>query len=308
MKIDNKKFKTKSGNIINYYEINNEKPPLLIIHAQGTNAFSYEKVLDKLSKFFHLFLVDCYGHGKSSRNKELYNLETQGNDLIEFIKSIINNKIALLGHSSGGLIASYIASKTDLCDKLFLEDPPLFSSCGENRVNYYNYKDLSTVCHNFINQDEIKDFVYYYFINQYCWNFFPENSRDKIKTKLGDNVLKFRTKHPDKTLRVMFWPKKFMESFNGLNDYDPNFGEAFYNDSFNSNIDYEKLLSNIDCETIFMKAKTVIGEDGLIQCALTDEDLDKVKNLIKNIDVEYFNCGHGIHNEKPKQFIKTLTR
>ena len=229
MKIENKKFKTKSGNIINYYEINNEKPPLLIIHAQGTNAFSYEKVLDKLSKFFHLFLVDCYGHGKSSRNKELYNLETQGNDLIEFIKSIINNKIALLGHSSGGLIASYIASKTDLCDKLFLEDPPLFSSCGENRVNYYNYKDLSTVCHNFINQDEIKDFVYYYFINQYCWNFFPENSRDKIKTKLGDNVLKFRTKYPDKTLRVMFWPKKFMESFNGLNDYDPNFGEAFYN-------------------------------------------------------------------------------
>lgn len=308
MKIENKKFKTKSGNIINYYEINNEKPPLLIIHAQGTNAFSYEKVLDKLSKFFHLFLVDCYGHGKSSRNKELYNLETQGNDLIEFIKSIINNKIALLGHSSGGLIASYIASKTDLCDKLFLEDPPLFSSCGENRVNYYNYKDLSTVCHNFINQDEIKDFVYYYFINQYCWNFFPENSRDKIKTKLGDNVLKFRTKYPDKTLRVMFWPKKFMESFNGLNDYDPNFGEAFYNDSFNSNIDYEKLLSNIDCETIFMKAKTVIGEDGLIQCALTDEDLDKVKNLIKNIDVEYFNCGHGIHNEKPKQFIKTLTK
>ena len=308
MKIENKKFKTKSGNIINYYEINNDKPPLLIIHAQGTNACSYKKVLNKLSKFFHLFLVDCYGHGKSSHNKELYNLETQGNDLIEFIKSIINNKIALLGHSSGGLIASYIASKTDLCDKLFLEDPPLFSSCGENRVNYYNYKDLSTVCHNFINQDEINDFVYYYFINQYCWNFFPENSRDKIKTKLGDNALKFRTKHPDKTLRVMFWPKKFMEAFNGLNDYDPNFGQAFYNDSFNSNIDYEKLLSNIDCETIFMKAKTVIGEDGLIQCALTDEDLDKVKNLIKNIDVEYFDCGHGIHNEKPKQFIKTLTR
>ena len=27
-----------------------------------------------------------------------------------------------------------------------------------------------------------------------------------------------------------------------------------------------------------------------------------------NIDVEYFDCGHGIHNEKPKQFIKTLTR
>ncbi len=308
MKIVNKEFKTKNGNIINYYEIDNEKPPLLIIHAQGTNANSYEKVISKLSKIYHLILVDCYGHGKSSHNKELYNLETQGNDLIEFIESVVKGKISILGHSSGGLIASYIASKTDICDRLFLEDPPLFSSCGENRVNYYNYKDLSTVCHNFINQDEIKDFVYYYFINQYCWNFFPENSRDKIKEKLGENALKFRTKHPDKTLKVMFWPKKFLEAFNGLNDYDPNFGEAFYNDSFNRNIDYEKLLSSIDCETIFMKAKTVIGEDGLIQCALTDEDLDKVKSLIKNINVVYFDCGHGIHNEKPKQFIKTLTR
>ena len=49
MKIDNKEFKTKNGNIINYYEIDNEKPPLLIIHAQGTNANSYEKVISKLS-------------------------------------------------------------------------------------------------------------------------------------------------------------------------------------------------------------------------------------------------------------------
>lgn len=43
MKIENKKFKTKSGNIINYYEINNDNPSLLVIHAQGTNACSYEK-------------------------------------------------------------------------------------------------------------------------------------------------------------------------------------------------------------------------------------------------------------------------
>jgi hypothetical protein len=57
-----------------------------------------------------------------------------------------------------------------------------------------------------------------------------------------------------------------------------------------------------------MKAKTIIGEDGLAQCALTDKDLDKVKNRIKNIDIEYFDCGHGIHSEKPKQFKKTLTR
>ena len=55
-----------------------------------------------------------------------------------------------------------------------------------------------------------------------------------------------------------------------------------------------------------MKAKTIIGEDGLVQAALTDEDLQQVTTLIKNIKVEYFNCGHGIHSEKPKEFIRSV--
>ena len=61
-----------------------------------------------------------------------------------------------------------------------------------------------------------------------------------------------------------------------------------------------------------MKAKTTIGKDGLIQGALTDEDLEQVIKLISNIKVDYFDCGHGIHTEKPKEFIRsvngTLTR
>lgn len=195
---------------------------LLLIHAQGTNAMSYLKVAKKLSKKFHVILVDCYGHGKSSHNKE-------------------------------------------------------------------------------------KDFVYYYFMNQYCWNFFPEDSREKIKNKLGEFALRYRKAHPDKTLKVPFWPKKFLEAFKGLNEYDAYFGEAFYDNSFNSGIDYNELLSNIKCNTLFMKAKTVIGEDGLVQGALTDEDLQQVTTLIKNIKVEYFDCGHGIHSEKPKEFIKAIT-
>ena len=306
MNLINKQFKTSDNNIINYYEIDNGNPTLLIIHAQGTNASSYSKVIKDLSKKFHIILVDCYGHGKSSHNREKYNIVSQGTDLIEFIKATTKGNITVLGHSSGGLIACYIASNYDCCTNLILEDAPLFSSNGEKRFNCYNYKDLSTVCHNYINQDKESDFVYYYFMNQYCWNFFPEDSREKIKNKLGEFALKYRKAHPDKTLKVPFWPKKFLEAFKGLNEYDVYFGETFYNDSFNSGIDYNELLSNIKCSTLFMKAKTIIGEDGLVQGALTDEDLQQVTTLIKNIKVEYFNCGHGIHSEKPKEFIRSV--
>ena len=306
MKLENYQYKTHDNNIINYYEADSNNPILLIIHAQSANSSSYSGVIKELSKKFHLIIIDCYGHGKSSHNKEKYNIISQGDDLIEFIRYKTDEKISILGHSSGGLIACYIASKSNLCDNLILEDPPLFSSVGEKRFNYYNYNDLSTICHNFINQDEEEDFVYYYFMNQYMWNFFPENSREKIRNRSGKSALKYRKKHPDKPLKIRFWPKKFLEAFNGMEQYDPYFGENFYNDTFNCNINYSKLLSEIDCRTLFMKANTKIGDDGIIMGALTDEDLQQVTDLIKNIKVEYFNCGHGIHIEKKKEFVKSV--
>ena len=306
MKLENYQYKTHDNNIINYYEADSNNPILLIIHAQSANSSSYSGVIKDLSRKFHLIIIDCYGHGKSSHNKEKYNIISQGDDLIEFIQYKTDEKISILGHSSGGLIACYIASKSNVCDNLILEDPPLFSSVGEKRFNYYNYNDLSTICHNFINQDEEEDFVYYYFMNQYMWNFFPENSREKIRNKSGKSALKYRKKHPDKPLKIRFWPKKFLEAFNGMEQYDPYFGENFYNDTFNCNINYSKLLSEITCRTLFMKANTKIGDDGIIMGALTDEDLQQVTDLIKNIRVEYFNCGHGIHIEKKKEFVKSV--
>ena len=308
MKINNSQYKIDDKSILNYYEVGSNKPKLLLLHAQGTDSISFMNVIKKLSKYYHIYLVDYYGHGKSSKNREKYNLIDIGNDIINFIENIIKDNVAVLGHSSGGLIASYVAANCDKCTKLILEDPPFFSSFGERRYNTYNYVDLSTVCHNFIEHDEIKDFVYYYFKNQYCWNFFPDDSRENIRNKLGEFALKYREKYPDKNLKVRFWPKKFLEGFKGLQNYDPYFGETFYNDSFNANVDYNELLSNIKCDTLFMKANTTIGKDGLIQGALTDDDLEKVNKLITNMNIEYFDCGHGIHSEKTKQFIKALTK
>ena len=133
---------------------------------------------------------------------------------------------------------------------------------------------------SFTKSDEEKDFVYYYFMNQYMWNFFPENSREKIRNKSGKSARKYRKEHPDKPLKIRFWPKKFLEAFNGMEQYDPYFGENFYNDTFNCNIDYSKLLSEINCKTLFMKANTKIADDGIIMGALTDDDLPMPRRAV----------------------------
>lgn len=301
-----KKFYQKQDIQLNYYEIKNNLQPLVLIHAQGVDAASFKNVWGQLSKSYHVYSVDCYGHGESLHNAMQYNIADIGRAIGYFIEDVIKEKVYLLGHSSGGLIAAYIASTTELCNYLILEDPPFFSSQGERRKGTFNYIDLSTVCHNFVNQTERNDFVLYYFSNQYAWNLFPDKSRDKIKSKMVEMAAKYRKKHPNKNLKVMFWPKAALSGFQGMNNYDPLFGETFFNDSFHCGISHEDILRNINCRTVFMKAQTNISEDGILMAALSEDDLQKVSDLIPDCQIVRFDCGHGIHIEKSKEFIECL--
>lgn len=156
---------------LKYYEAKNDFQPLVLLHAQGVDSLSFAGIIKPLSKKFHVYAVDCYGHGGSLHDPSKYNVKDIGNAIIRFIEEVIGRKIWLLGHSSGGLIAAYIAAETEWCERLFLEDPPFFASQGERRKQSFNYIDLSTVCHEYLAQSDSKDFVLYYFSNQYAWNF-----------------------------------------------------------------------------------------------------------------------------------------
>lgn len=300
-------FYKNRGIELKYYEIKNNFRPLILIHAQGVDSTSFEKVSKRLAKKYHVYAVDCYGHGGSIHDADKYNVVDIGRGIISFIEEVVKEKVFLLGHSSGGLIAAYIAANTELCSGLILEDPPFFASQGERRKSTFNYVDLSTVCHNFVNQNESKDFVLYYFSHQYAWNLFPEESREKVKSKMIAMAAKDRIKHPDGNLKVMFWPKAALSGFQGMNRYDPLFGEAFFDDSFHCGIPHEDILKKIRCKTVFMKAETNVSDDGILMGALSEEDLERVSELIDDCRIVRFDCGHGIHIEKPKEFIECLT-
>lgn len=108
-------------------------------------------------------------------------------------------------------------------------------------------------------------------------------------------------------MKVLFWPKSALSGFRGMNQYDPLFGEAFFNDSFHSGIPHEELLRNIKCKTLFLKARTSIEQDHILMAALSEEDLNQVAELVADFQIVRFDCGHGIHVEKPKEFIQCLT-
>ncbi len=74
----------KQGIKLNYYEITNSLQPLVLIHAQGVDATSFKNVWGRLSEKYHVYSIDCYGHGESLHNAEQYNVEDIGNAIIRF--------------------------------------------------------------------------------------------------------------------------------------------------------------------------------------------------------------------------------
>ncbi len=233
---------------LQYYEIKNDRPPLVLLHAQAVDSTSFFGVMPALARRFHVYAVDCYGHGGSLQDAAKYNVADCGEAIVRFLQDVVKAPACLLGHSSGGLIAAYAASHSDLCRGLVLEDPPFFASQGERRKQTFNYVDLSSICHAFLQQTEKTDFVLYYFVNQRIWEFFPEASREKLRPKLIAAAAKDRQRHPDRDLHVPFWPKAALAAYQGMQRYDPRFGETFYTGSFHAGIDHADLLRGISLQ------------------------------------------------------------
>lgn len=91
-----------------------------------------------------------------------------------------------------------------------------------------------------------------------------------------------------------------------MGEYDPRCGEAFFDDSFHSGIPHEDILARVPCPTLFMKARTEWTDDGILLAALDEEDLERCAILIGCCDIVRFDCGHGIHVEDPKGFVRSL--
>lgn len=66
---------------LNYYEVGNNLPVLVMLHAQGTDATSFRNTYNALSGAFHIFSVDCPGHGASDRDKNNYSIVSIGNTI-----------------------------------------------------------------------------------------------------------------------------------------------------------------------------------------------------------------------------------
>ena len=290
------------GATVNYAEGPDSGPALLLVHGQGMEWEDYATVLPELSKRYHVFAVDCFGHGESTHDPALYTCSTGGNALIAFAEQAIGNNYIVSGHSSGGVLAAYIAAHdSEHVTVCVLEDPPLFRVTPEEAqegAGTFAWYDGYTVAHSFLQQNDVKDYAAWYASHSYLFGLFGG-----LQDMLAKQTADWCAEHPGEHVVNAWVPRNWTRGMYFMNDYDPRFGDAFYNGSWMAGIDQEALLREIECPVIYLKASTNYGNDGVLYAATTDDDAARIQQTIPRCKTNEIKSGHDIHFEHPDFFV-----
>ena len=276
------------GSVLNYGEGPSNDPPLLLLHGQQATWKDYAKVLPDLSKEFHIFAVDYYGHGKSSKDISKYKANIIGQDLIWFMDNVIKEPAYVTGHSSGALLASWLgANNPENVIGLILEDGPFFSTEKGRAEKTFAYKGFE-IMHDFLNQNKIENFTHYSLLYDPMKDVFNSQGEGAWDKLVKGPALNYMEKHPGKIPRLWFYPPElgvnaiFELTRNmqyGTGDYDLYFGESFYDFSWFDSFNQEETLKKIKAPTLVMQvnpskdtAPSYYDEDGMLLSAMDRED------------------------------------
>ena len=295
------------GTVLNYAESadeKGEKTPLLLIHGQEMAWEDYARVLPALADTYHVYAVDCHGHGSSSHNPADYTCAKMTEDLVLFIETVIGKPCVVSGHSSGGILTANIAATApqDVLG-IVLEDPPFFSVQPEEMQNTFVWKDGFEVMHQFLGSGE-KYYTPYYYSNGYMWKMFQGLEQFPAAT-----AKEYCEKNGEECKKIWYMPYSWTHGLLYVDEYDFQFAEAFYNGTWLDGLSQEEILKGVKCPCTYIKAKTSYGDDGVLYCANDDDDAKKVVSLIpgcKKIETE--SSDHDPHFVYAKQFTEILER
>lgn len=298
------KYKVREGLTLNYAEHSNDKTPLLLIPGQGSTWEDYAPSLPLLADEFHVVVVDVHGHGKSTWNRDDYTARQIAADLTELGREVFKRKFVVAGHSSGGLLAAHMAatSPQDI-SALVIEDAPFFATEADRVPSTFVGQDLDLL-EAFLNQSEEKDYVAYVLPDSYIGKMFGDAWKP-----LSDRVVAQRRENPDALPNIPWLGVTINRIWESLaHPYDKWWSHAFFiSRTWHEGFDQEATLRRVQVPSLFLKANTKYGENGVLLAALSDKDVARVDELLADNRVVRVESGHDIHFEKPDWYVQQLT-
>lgn len=318
-----KTYRTSDGHEIAYLEGPANGAALLLIHGQTGSKEDYARVLPELARSFHVFAVDCYGHGRSSKDPARYKLVSMRDDFLHFVDEVIGERVMLSGHSSGALIAAAMAAAGEgRVRGLLLEDGPFFTTergRAEKTLAYLEFR----LMHDFLRQDEETNYTRYYLRHTYMKEIFDEGGKNVWVSAVEKPYGKRIREGSDKMPMLWYLPPaarlnelvfRTRNREDGTGAYDLRFGETFYDFSWFDGFDTESALRAIDCPTVILHvapprkiAPSYVDRNGILLSAMDDEDAERVHECIRGSVLRSgYACDHNIHADLPKSFIESV--
>jgi lipase len=107
-------------------------PPLVFLHATGFLARLWQPVAEALATRFDVYALDMRGHGDSDKPPsagDAYHWRNLVADLRSFCDALSLRRVLVVGHSSGGAAAAYLAAtRPEYISHLGLFEPIIFPS------------------------------------------------------------------------------------------------------------------------------------------------------------------------------------
>lgn len=92
----------------------------------------------------------------------------------------------------------------------------------------------------------------------------------------------------------------------GMNTYDPHFGAAFHDGSWNEGFDHAEALARIQCPALLLHANFEVQENGILYGAIDQDEADRIIELIPNSEYLRIDSAHVIHLDEPEQYIQAI--
>lgn len=282
-------------------------PALLLLHAQQMDWFSYSRVLPALAASFHVFDVDYQGHGTTTTPADYpMNANRIGADLAAFAESVIGRPAYVTGNSSGGLLTAWLAAnRPDLVTAAVLEDPPLFASEYPRIMKTIAYRDFASSTKAV--QQHVKDFLLFWISDNE--EFITENIGQGAVLVLTEAIKAKRLLRPGEPVELALVPDDTVRLFlRGMDhQYDPRFGAAFYDGSWNAGFDHATALAKISVPTMLIHANYSWVDGDILYGAMDQDDADKAMSCLPDGIHKRVDATHVTHLDKPQEFVDTLT-
>jgi pimeloyl-ACP methyl ester carboxylesterase len=277
------KYATVNGVELHYVE-GGSGSPLICLPGWPQTWYSFHTIAPALSKKYRVILVDIRGMGSSEKPKDGYDKKTMAKDIYELMQQLGLQKINILGHDIGGMVAmSFAFNYPEATEKLIVMDGahpsegmmqmPLMPAAGT-----FNEK-----------MDGNQPYAWWMGFNQ-------------VK-ELPEKILEGRFQH------LMDWLFKYvMIDETKMTTLERGVYAAYYNQTENiraSNAWYQTFTEDIqDSKTYQMLSMPVLGIGSYISYNYIKMGLPYVSKDPTVIGI--LDSGHYMNEEKPEEVIEAV--